>query len=438
MLRAGGEPVIVHGGDRAAVAEIPARLARFDGLCLPGGGDLNPARYSQPPDAEPCALVHLRLPSASGSTLRFPGWTPRAGPPVPRGRDRVKGRAALEPARLTRRLMGMTLTTGRLAGTLLAAAVALAGCAVAHSPATTASHAATTTAPPAAATALPPRQRAEADAAAILAAFVVPPGARKLPGVPQGQAIVLKYIADSGSPNRIDKAGFWQVKGDPRQVLAWTASHVGRSHTDGGVITSLPTPGQPETVWERDYALPPVPGVEDTRELTVHVADAGNGQTAIRVDAQVTWLPARQASEMVPAAATAITLSVIPDPNLNRKPPRPATVTSPEAVRRITAMVNSLPVFPPGPRECGPGGVAALVLTFLAAPQGKALATAYISTEGCEPVFFAVGAQKIINDTRTWNAPGVTELGVPFRGRALAGTVLKTAGSKWNLAAYTS
>ena len=51
VLRAGGEPVIVHGGDRAAVAEVPARLARFDGVCLPGGGDLNPARYAQAPDS---------------------------------------------------------------------------------------------------------------------------------------------------------------------------------------------------------------------------------------------------------------------------------------------------------------------------------------------------------------------------------------------------
>jgi len=29
-------------------------------------------------------------------------------------------------------------------------------------------------------------------------------------------------------------------------------------------------------------------------------------------------------------------------------------------------------------------------------------------------------------------------LGVPFHGYALAGTVLNTVGSKWNLAAYTS
>jgi putative glutamine amidotransferase len=47
VLRAGGEPVVLHGGDRAAVAEIPGRLERFDGVCLPGGGDLNPARYAQ-------------------------------------------------------------------------------------------------------------------------------------------------------------------------------------------------------------------------------------------------------------------------------------------------------------------------------------------------------------------------------------------------------
>jgi hypothetical protein len=334
--------------------------------------------------------------------------------------------------------MDMTLTAGRLAGTLLAAALALAGCAVGHSPVTAASHAAATAEHPAAPAALPPKQRAEADAAAILAAFVVPPGARKLPGVPQGQAIVLKYIADSGSPNRIDKAGFWQVKGDSQQVLAWTASHVGRSHTSSGVITSLPTPGQPETIWERDYVLPPVPAVEDTRELTVHVADAGNGQAAIRVDAQVTWLPARQASEMVPAAATAVTLSMIPDPGLNKNPPQPVTVASPAAVRRITAMVNSLPVFPPGPRECGlgRGEVMALVLTFLSAPQGRVLATAYVSTEGCQSAFFAVGSQKITSDTRTWNAPGVVELGVPYQGRAFADTILKTAGSKWRLGAY--
>ena len=344
----------------------------------------------------------------------------------------------MQPLRLARRLIDMAPTVPRLPGILLLSALALAGCAVAHPSATAASHAATTTAHQTAATAQSPKQRAEADAAAILAAFVVPPGARKLPGPPPGQANQLRDITgSSASPNWIDKTGFWQVKGDPQQVLAWTASHVGRSHTTGGLTTNLPVSGRPETVWERDYALPPVPAVEDTRELTVEVADADNGQTAIRVDAQVTWLPARQASEMVPAAATAITLSVIPNGNLHKKPPQPVTITSPAAVHRITAMVNSLPVFPPGPRECGFNQGTELVLTFLAAPQGRVLATALVQTGYCEEVFFTVGASKLTNNTQTWSARGVVGLGVPYQGQALAATVLKTAGSKWNLASYS-
>src|ERR1700722_13269409 len=54
VLRAGGEPVILHAGAPGDMAELPARVARFDGIVLPGGGDLNPRRYSatRSPDCE--------------------------------------------------------------------------------------------------------------------------------------------------------------------------------------------------------------------------------------------------------------------------------------------------------------------------------------------------------------------------------------------------
>ena len=48
VWRAGGEPVTLHPhapGGIADPAEVAARLARFDGLLLPGGGDLAPHRY---------------------------------------------------------------------------------------------------------------------------------------------------------------------------------------------------------------------------------------------------------------------------------------------------------------------------------------------------------------------------------------------------------
>lgn len=48
VWRAGGEPATLHPhapGGTADPAEAAARLARFDGLLLPGGGDLAPHRY---------------------------------------------------------------------------------------------------------------------------------------------------------------------------------------------------------------------------------------------------------------------------------------------------------------------------------------------------------------------------------------------------------
>ncbi|MCX5262499.1 gamma-glutamyl-gamma-aminobutyrate hydrolase family protein [Streptomyces sp. NBC_00199] len=44
VWRAGGEPVGVHPADQDE-RDVAARLARFDGVLLPGGGDLAPHRY---------------------------------------------------------------------------------------------------------------------------------------------------------------------------------------------------------------------------------------------------------------------------------------------------------------------------------------------------------------------------------------------------------
>lgn len=44
VWRAGGEPVTIHPADPSA-ADVAARLAHFDGVLLPGGGDLAPHRY---------------------------------------------------------------------------------------------------------------------------------------------------------------------------------------------------------------------------------------------------------------------------------------------------------------------------------------------------------------------------------------------------------
>ncbi|MET8249098.1 gamma-glutamyl-gamma-aminobutyrate hydrolase family protein [Streptomyces sp. NPDC005202] len=49
VFAAGGEPLVLHGGARHALSELPRRLSAFAGVLLPGGSDVNPARYGQDP-----------------------------------------------------------------------------------------------------------------------------------------------------------------------------------------------------------------------------------------------------------------------------------------------------------------------------------------------------------------------------------------------------
>jgi hypothetical protein len=89
------------------------------------------------------------------------------------------------------------------------------------------------------------------------------------------------------------------------------------------------------------FALPAVPDVLIQRELVLAVRSGS--QTAIRVDAQVVWLPARPVAERVPSAARVLTVTPVfglnSDPRAERLD-HAFTVTGPATVARIAAVVN--------------------------------------------------------------------------------------------------
>jgi hypothetical protein len=101
---------------------------------------------------------------------------------------------------------------------------------------------------------------------------------------------------------------------------------------------------------------PRLPSAE--RSLIVSVAAGGAGITAMRVDADVTWLPPKPAAERIPAAAKVVTITPLPGTPLPgigsaaRAPGAqhlwPVTITSPATVAGIAAVVDGLPRFPPG------------------------------------------------------------------------------------------
>jgi len=256
---------------------------------------------------------------------------------------------------------------------LLAACVAMAaGCAAAH-PATG----------PAASPG--PREHAVADAAAILRAFAVPPGARRLPQAPDALKVPITTLV---STTLVDDVSFWRAPGQPQAVLAWEQAHLPRRFTLGDADFGPPS-------WDRMFSLAPVPGVLTARDLVVEVTGAGHGQTAIRVDAQVSWQPPRPGRERVPGAARVVTITQLPslDPRAGR-PPAPVTITSPPAVRRIAALVDSLPLSTIGPGASGPGALGGGIrLTFRAQASGAPLAVAQ-GPAPCGTVQFSAGGAR--------------------------------------------
>ena len=258
-------------------------------------------------------------------------------------------------------------------------AVAVAGCAAAHTATGPVTAASLTAGSPT------PRERAAADAAAILKAFAVPPGARRLQQAPDALKVPITTVV---STTLVDNVSFWRAPGRPQAVLAWEQAHLPRRFTLGDEDFGPPS-------WDRTFSLSPVPGMLNTRDLVVEVTGVGNGETAIRVDAQVSWQPPRPASERVPSAARVVTITRLPGlgPHASR-PPAPVTITDLAVVRRLAALVDNLQLSTIGPDASCPAALGGGIrLTFLARAGGPPLAVAQ-GPAACGTVQFSAGGRR--------------------------------------------
>jgi hypothetical protein len=203
------------------------------------------------------------------------------------------------------------------------------------------------------------RQRAEADAAAILKSFAVPPGGHRVAGPPNLPGGVLKSpITDLGAAWEVHVTDFWEAPGNPQALLAWEQGHL-----PGRFILGDADFGPP--AWDRGFELAPE-GALVTRDLVVEAASTGDGQAGIRVDAWVAWQPPRSTGGLIPPAARTVTIAESsnggttgPGGPAARRLPAPVTITDPAMVRRLGALIDGLPLstippdtpcpFTPGP-----------------------------------------------------------------------------------------
>jgi hypothetical protein len=231
-----------------------------------------------------------------------------------------------------------------------------------------------------------PRQRALADAAYILGSFAAPPGARRLSRAPAAEGGVLRQSGIGSLPYQVDLSSWWQVPGQPESVLGWEQAHLPRAFAPGGGTAGA------SRVRDQEFSLPPVPGVLEQRTMVVTVVAAGDGQTAVRVDGWVIWIPARSAAERVPASARVVSVEVLPG-NQPGGVPRtsPLLITTPARVRRITAFTDGLPRAPFFPNSCPEFSPGVVQVTFMARIGGPALAVLTAELTGCYTDFTVNG-----------------------------------------------
>lgn len=237
----------------------------------------------------------------------------------------------------------------------------------------------------------------------MLAEFHPPPGA-----TPTGplKVALLAQVDQPGSPDLATRTRWYRVPGRPLAVLGWVTLHcpsgmtldgasgLGWSPARCGSLRQLPTPTVPgmrpgvhfPAVWSDMLSTA-------TGELVVSAAADGPGQVAIRVDAQVMWLPAKPASERIPSAAKIVTITRLPGSEPQPAGDVPVTITDPVTVARIAAIVDGLPVYPPGIVSCPLSDGSGMRLTFQATLSGPALAVVTAQTLGCPSVAVTIGGK---------------------------------------------
>ena len=225
------------------------------------------------------------------------------------------------------------------------------------------------------------RAAAEEDARHLLEGLWVPPNATYSPTEPIGASPLLGKPPERELTKQVELTSWWTVPGEPRETLAWIKANPPEESapTGGGDIVTI----EGDRVEYARFLWPPVPNVLRRRSLLATVGTGPTGTTILRVDAQVVWFVPRPASERIPRSARF--LEVVENRSRGNQK---LTVFRGQAVRRIVALINGLPISQPDGRFTPDGAQIGcprvrsshrMQLTFRARSNGRALAVAHQS-----------------------------------------------------------
>lgn len=236
---------------------------------------------------------------------------------------------------------------------------------------------------------------ARRDARRLLRLVRLPAGAVRVAALPPRPGEELgRPLSTPDSPNLVDDVAYYVLSGSPRSTLRFVAEHPPRgSVPDGSGSATLANSSGPYA-WMASFSFPARVGILASRSLLVASVADGALRTAVRVDAQVTWLPPKPSRERIPKGVRVLTIATgygpteQPDGTITAGPTTPVRAElvtgSRSVIAAVAAEIDRLVVEGPGVIVCPADSGISVWLGFSAREGSRPLARVVIDRTGCE------------------------------------------------------
>jgi hypothetical protein len=235
------------------------------------------------------------------------------------------------------------------------------------------------------------RELARRRAAVLLARAVLPPGGTYVATEPAGDCHHLSQATQTvGNPDSVDLHRYAVAPGSAATLDQWVAAHLPAGSTAAGSGTAGRYGVTYE--WDETFSWPTEGPVFQLEWLQVQLAQlncpsgapGGADEVGIRVDATVSYYPARPQDDYVAEGASEMTAVLTPEMNPG-EPGGMRVVTHNRAViAAIIRRIDAARTEPPGMFSCpiDTGGI--LTLTFRRAGASTPYATVVADATGCQ------------------------------------------------------
>jgi len=250
--------------------------------------------------------------------------------------------------------------------------------------------------------ALPPQlSEAESEAAvragvaAVIAAYVPPPGGLESASEPAGDGGLLPATGPTPpAPFKLNEvnssARWWTLPGTPAQALSYVQAHPPADSMFAFSILSTP-PGVASAI---GFEWPAVPRATGGLRLEVKAVPLTDGSTGLEAVAHGFWLTPRPSSEVLPTDARVLRVTLVPSRLAGSGRGRRVTITSRRRIERVVELLDALPASQPtGPVACPRDDGEALRLAFYGAHGGSPLAVAQDELSGCGGVSLTIAGR---------------------------------------------